>query len=98
MKHKLHTSVYISSKAHDCATVNWCRQVIGTVDALAPKQASRAWSWYRRCVYPKHISTNCCVFDFADSRHKLLFDLAWGHLGIHNTVQSLELQLDRELT
>jgi len=83
----LHSSVYISSTAHDCATVDWCRQVIGTVDALMPLQASRAWSWHRRCVYPNHIPTNCCVFSFVDAQHKLLFDLAWSHLGIYDSVQ-----------
>jgi len=86
-----HTSVYISSTAHDRATVEWCRQVIGTVDV----NNARSWYWHRRCVYPKLISTNCCVFEFVDARHKLLFDLRWGHLGVYHSVQSLADQLDR---
>jgi len=93
MSEHTHQSVCISSTVIDCALVEWCRQVMGTVGG----NNARSWSWHRRCVYPRHISTNCCVFSFIDARHKLMFDLAWGHLGIHNSVQSLEHQLDREL-
>ena len=83
----LHSSVYISSTAHDCATVDWCRRVIGTVDALEPLRASRAWSWHRHCIYLKQDSTYCCVFSFVNAQHKFLFDLAWSHLGIYDSVQ-----------
>jgi len=91
----LHTSVYISSTAHDRATVEWCRRVIGTVDAHMPLQASRLWSWHRNCIYLKQDSTHCCVFRFVDARHKLMFDLAWGHLGVYHTSAELQAAIQK---
>ena len=31
-----------------------------------------------------------CQFSFADLRHKMLFHIAWGHLGIYDSVALLE--------
>ena len=70
-------SVYISISWSANEAAEWCAQVIGT----------QLWCWRTSRIYNNGIPTNCCVFAFVDPRHKLLFDIRWGHLGIHDSVQ-----------
>ena len=83
-------SVYIGISWSANEAAEWCAQVIGNakIDVVTGEVlAARLWSWRAGRIYNNGIPTNCCVFTFVNSRHKLLFDIRWGHLGIHDSVQ-----------
>jgi len=85
-------SVYISSTA-DRASLAWCRNTIGISKSdlvICTVLTKRAWSFSYHSIYIHGGCTDYCVVGFVDPRHKLLFDLAWGHLGIHDSVAALE--------
>jgi hypothetical protein len=88
---QLHTSVYISNGNNLHGPIDWCNAVVNG------HHTRPRWLWSRRDVNFDSHHASCYVFIFVDPKRKLLFDIAWSHLGIHNSVQSLEHQLDREL-
>jgi len=94
--HTVH-SVYMSSSiSDDRAALKWCRDTFG-VSHNVTNDVNWSFRYARVYIHGDCTVTDSCVFDFVDPRHKLLFDIRWGHLGIYDSVQSLELQLDREL-
>jgi len=87
-----HTSVYISNRTQVLAAYHWCTQVIGpSVYNRNVQQLDVMWTF--TCVDSGVLwahDTTTHVFSFVNSRHKLLFDLAWGHLGIYDSVAQLQ--------
>jgi len=59
---------------------NWCERVVGP-------QSSSTWDMQTRgqLGHPEYLF--CFEYRFINAKHKLLFDLAWSHLGIYDSVK-----------
>ena len=88
-------SVYISNGL-DRAALNWCRDTFATSHLHLVKEP--CWSFRYDCFYTHGVCTHCCVVAFATAQHKLLFDIAWGHLEIHDSSAALQAAQQRTIT
>jgi len=90
----LHQSVYIWNNHNTIAAGEWCIRVIGP----GRRQDYQHFDypglmWNCSCVEsvsPHSVITECYVFTFINPAHKMLFDIAWGHLGIYDSVALLQ--------
>jgi len=89
-------SVYISNRSSDdLAAIEWCRNTFAAshlghgIEFKEP-----CWSFGYARVYIHRGCTvtvkELSVFEFANSRRKVLFDIRWGHLVIYDSVAALE--------
>ena len=93
----LHQSVYLCAVTNDqMEPAAWCTDVIGPGDIRGIIPASKPLKMWT-CVLQYGVLDTafdldvvCCVFTFVHTRHKLLFDIRWGHLGIYDTAAALE--------
>ena len=70
--------------------VAWCKRVLDQHCVFADGTANFNWTVRTVRVVPyRHVQGlhYCWQFTFAESQHKFLFDLAWSHLGIYDSVQ-----------
>ena len=66
----------------------WCERV---VDQGRSSHTNHLGEFYWSCQTTKYID-GCqeCAFEFANAQHKLLFDIAWGHLSIYSSAAQLK--------
>jgi len=85
-----HTSVFVWNGYSQSETYAWCTQVIGQGSRAAKMDPSSTWHCVCRDLGTSSATKMCYVFTFINPAHKLLFDIAFGHLGIHDSVAALE--------
>ena len=67
--------------------IAWCKRVLDRHCVFADGTANFNWTVRVVTNTNAHGHHHCWQFTFAESQHKFLFDLAWSHLGIYDSVQ-----------
>ena len=81
-------AVFTAHRDFDIHQVDvWCKRVLDRHCVFAVGTANFNWTVRVVTADLEQQHHHCWQFTFAVWQHKLLFDVAWSHLGIHNSVQ-----------